>query len=442
MILSSREKVHSLSLKILKLDHLPARIAIVATALICLSTAWLFIKWNFANVVASHIDPERPESILVADWLTQVAPNDPQTHFTAATLYEKTFNADDLSRSLNEYETAAALSPNNFVMWLDLGKARSLSGDAERAEAAYRRASDLAPNYATVRWAYGNLLIRQDRLGEGFALLAKAADSNAGYSDAAAVTALQVFDGDLVQVRQAMGDGDAINASLATALANGARYDEALDAWSRVAADVKRSKFKESGEKLFGQMVAAKKYRYAANIAASLQDDNNNLPLVGQIGNGGFENGVKLRNAPLFEWQIAEGVQPQIGLNETQKYSGAYSLLIVFNSFETAGFRSVAQTVAVEPGAAYRFSVFYKSDVKTSATFRWEVADAVTSAPLASTPSLVPVTDWTPETAVVKVPPGVDGIIVRFVREGCTGPSCPTNGRILFDDFELIKIAE
>jgi hypothetical protein len=232
------------------------------------------------------------------------------------------------------------------------------------------------------------------------------------------------------------------NAALATALTGEARYQEAFDAWSKIDAGGKTAKFKKIGDALIGQMVSAKRFRYAALVEASLLSNETDKPVVGKLVNGGFENGVKLRNAALFEWQIADGAEPQIGLNETQKHSGNYSLWMLFNSFETAGFRAVSQTVAVDPGAKYRFRVFYRSDVRSSATLKWEIANAGTNAPIASAPPLVPASDWTSVEATFEAPPDVDGVIVRFVREGCSGPSCPTNGKIAFDDIELIRIGE
>ena len=65
--------------------------------------------------------------------------------------------------------------------------------------------------------------------------------------------------------------------------------------------------------------------------------------------NGGFENTVKLINAGLFEWKIADGTEPQIGLIETQKRSGKGSLSMLFNSYKAVRFRSVSQMIAVLP---------------------------------------------------------------------------------------------
>jgi tetratricopeptide (TPR) repeat protein len=426
-------------LKILKFDARFGRIALVVAALLCVVTAWFFAKWNFANAVSSRLDTRRAEFKPIADWLTVMAPGDSQTHLTAARIYQRTFDTGDLTRSLREYETAAALSPSNFFAWVELGKARNLNGDADGAEAAFARALELAPNYSAVQWAYGNALIRLGKTAEGFALIAKAAAGDANYSQPAVTTALQVFDNDVAQVRRQLGDTDTTNAALALVLASDMHFEDAYSAWSKLPEAEIPTKFKELGAKLTEKIATAKKFRLAAGVAAAMRTESDR-PAIGQLTNGGFEAGVKLRNAGLFEWQIADGVQPQIGLSETQPHGGKYSLLIIFNSFETAAFRDVSQTVAVAPGAAYEFEAFYRSDLKTLASIKIEVVNALTAAPISSTPPIASVGDWMPLKANFTVPSDTDGIMIRLVREGCAGPSCPMNGSLALDDLSLRRL--
>lgn len=428
-----------MSLKIIKFEPRLAHILLIAASILCVSTAWFFIKWNFANAVASRLDTKRVELKPVADWLIRLGPNDPQTHFSAARLFEKTFDPGDLARSLIEYETAVAISPNNFNTWVDLGKARSLNGDADAALAAYKRALELAPNYAVVQWVYGNALIRQGETDAGFPLIAKAASSNSDYAQPAALTALEIFGGDIDKTRRGLGDTDATNAALAAVLAGQGHFDEAFDAWSKLT-EAESPKAKQMGETLIEKFVAAKRYQLAARVASRLRTGDGEKPEIGRITNGGFENGVKLRNAALFEWQIAEGTQPEIGLSEGQPHDGKYCLLIMFHTFETASFRSISQTAAVEPGAEYEAAIYYRSDVKTAASLKWEIDDAMTTVAIASTPPIIPVADWTPVTVRFRVPPDSEGIIIRFVREGCVGPSCPVNGNLSLDDISIRRL--
>jgi tetratricopeptide (TPR) repeat protein len=424
-------------LKLIKIEPGKARLFLIAAGVLCVIVGWFFIKWNFANALASQLDRDRQESRLVADWLTRTAPADPQIHFLTAALFEKTFDPADLKRSILEYETAAALSPNNYVMWVNLGKARNSGGDVTGAESAFRRAIELAPNYAAVQWVYGNFLVRQGNADEGFRLVSKAAAANPEFAGPAVTIAFQIFDGDLNQIRSAMGENDVTNSALAGVLASQKRYDEAMDAWSRLSD--KAGKYKRLGETLATQLLGDKKYHYAARIYAEIQSEGPKAT-VGQISNGGFEDGVKLRNAGLFEWQIAEGAEPQIGLSDGQKRSGKYGLFMLFNTMQTAAFRSVSQTVPVEPGGVYELEVFYRSDIKTTATLKWEVGEAVTTGTIAATEPLTAVADWTPVRVTFTVPATAEAVIIRFVREGCSGPSCPVSGRISFDDLSIKRL--
>lgn len=411
----------------------------ILAAIFCVGAAWFFVRWNFANMISTRLDIDRPESKLVADWLVDFAPADPQSHFTAAALYEKTFDDADLLQSLKEYETATALSPNNYLMWLNLGRARNLNGNTEGADAAFARSLELAPNYAQIQWVYGNFLIRQAKIEEGFTLVAKAAASNSEYSQAAAISALQIFDSDIAQAQRYLGNTDTTNAALVSALSGQKRSDEAVDVWSNLGAVDRTDKYKKLGETLISNLAAAKKFQLAARVTADLQTSDAERPVVGAVANGGFENAVKLRNAGLFEWQIADGGEPQIGLNETQKHSGKGSLIMAFNSVETAAFRTVTQTVAVVPGGEYDLEIFYRSDLKSAAKFKWEIADAVAGGVIASTQPLTTAADWTSLKATFRVPVSSDGIIIRFVREGCSGLSCPANGKVYLDDIGITK---
>ena len=427
-------------LKILKFESAGARLVLIAVAVLFVAAGWLFAKWNFANLIASRIDIELPESRQVVDWLIKIAPDDPQPHFAAARLYESTFDPDDLTRSLHEYESAVALAPNNFLIWLDLGKSRDRNGDAAGAEAAFRRALELAPNYSSVQWALGNSLLRHGNSAEGFAFISKAAESDRQYSNPAASLAWQLFNGDIGQVRRVLGDSAVTNAALANLLAEQTRFADAFEAWSTLSADDKKSKFKELGEKLAGQFAVAKKFQLVAKVERDIRPDEFAMPVIGQISNGGFENGVKLRNAGNFEWQIADGAAPQINLSDGQKHSGKYGLLMVFDTFDPAAFRSISQTVLVVPSAAYEFEVFYRSDVKTNASFKWEVADAGTGAAVALTEPLVPTGEWASAKTRFNVPASSDAVIIRFVRTGCGSVACPVNGKFFFDDLAIRRL--
>ncbi len=377
--------------KSLKVDTVSRRVLLVAACLLCVAAVAFVVKWCFAYTVAVRA-PDRE----VAAWSADLAPHDPQTHYALAVMTEKNFTAEDLARTQTEYERAAALAPNDYRLWLALGKARERGGDAGGAELALRQALELAPNYAPVRWSLGNTLLRGGKTDEAFTEIAKAAELDLNYRLPAITTAWQIFDGDLNALRRGLGDSASINFALVTFLAKQKRYAEAVQIWNNLPEDGKKTTYKTDGEQLFAELLAAKQYRSALLVQQSLGEQPNAANYtVGVIHNGGFEIPLARDKASVFDWHIADGAQPQIGPNTEQKHGGETSLFFIFNSSDGKDFRQVAQIVAVEAEKKYAFEFFYKSELKTSATLRWEVTDAANGVVLATGEPISSSSDWT-----------------------------------------------
>lgn len=425
-----------MSLVIVKLKVAQARIAMIAAAVLLILAAWFSLKWNFANMIAARLEPDKPETRIVAEWLAGVSPSDPQTHIAAARAFERSFDMNDIARAVSEYEAAAGRSPHDHLAWLSVGRSRGLNGDTAGAAAAYARALQLAPNYATVLWAYGNALVRGGQLNEGLEYLSRAAASNPDYSRPAALTALQMVDGNVDAARRSLGAGDGVTAALAGALVSQERLDDAVEMWTLLPAEKRAAEFSKLGHTLRDELAKAKLFRNAARVAHDLVpiDDR---PALGKITNAGFESEVKMRDASLFEWQIGEGAQPQIGLAEGQAFGGRSNLFLLFNSFESSVFRSVSQIVAVEPGAEYELSFYYRSDLKSTASLKFEAVNACDLSVIASTDPLSPTAEWRSMTLGFTAASGCDGVMIRLNREGCAGPTCPMSGRLSLDEFSL-----
>jgi Flp pilus assembly protein TadD len=414
--------------KQIKIDSQAKRAVLAAAAAACLVAAYFPVKWGLAGSAAL-----RANILEVAQLTVDLAPSNPYAHLATAHLLESNFSLDDVERSLTEYETAAALSPHNYLIWLELGRALERNGDAEGAEQALRRAKDLAPNYARVQWALGNALLRQGRTNEGFEEIRHAVASDPKYTNAAANTAWQILDGDLAQVRSAIGDSPRLNAAIASLLAGQKRFDEAAEIWDGIPFGEKSGILQDTGGALLAQFLAAKKFRAAARVAGELKGGE---AKIGEISNGGFEEDVKLQNAGPFEWQLGSGNQPQIAPTTGQKHGGENSLVVIFNFAESKYFRTISQTVPVQPGASYELELYYRSDLKTSVVLRWEIVDAEGKV-LAATDPMAGSSEWAPLRAVFTVPENTDGITIRLARENCSGPVCPINGNLWLDDFTL-----
>ena len=420
--------------KTIKIDSAFKKAVLIAAALACVTGAYFSAKWGMVNSAGLRAD-----NLDLAIFLTELAPSDPLPHYVAAVHLERSFNPEDIDRALKEYETAAALSPENYLYWLDLGRARERIGDPEGAEKTLRRALQLAPNYSRVQWALGNALLRQGRREEAFVEIQKAVAGDTTFVGPAALTAWQFFDGDVAQIRQSIGPSPRLDASFAGLLLSQKKFDEAMSTWDSIPANEKSTTLNEQGKAIFGKFVEAKKFRYAMRVWKDIGNSGADLD-VGKISNGGFEQPVKLEGAGPFEWQIAGGLQPQIVLSSGQKHGGNNSLLLVFNTNDGKDFRTVTKLIVVEPGEDYDLEIYYNSDLKTPAVFKWEVADAE-GRTIASTEPMTPVTTWTALKLRFKAPAGSDGVALRLAREGC-GQVCNVSGNLWFDDISLRLAAQ
>lgn len=418
-------------IKSIKIESAARRAFLPAAFLITAVAAVFFAKWCFANAVAA-----RAPAVEVAELAVNLAPNDPQTHYALAVLSEKSFLASDLPQSLREYERAVALAPHDFRLWVALGRSRERNGDQTGAELALRRALRLAPHYAQVQWTLGNALLRRGKTEEGFIEIRRAAETDPTLRTAATATAWQIFNGDVARLRQTLGGAPALDASLAAFLAKQNRFQEATEIWNQLPAAEMKAQFRANGEELLNNLLAAKKFRSALQIQTQLDETAAESFAAGKIFNGGFEIDVKSEKASSFDWQIANGAQPQIGFDDAQKHGGARSLVVVFNSTDGKDFRRVSQNVVVNSAGKYTLESFYKSNLKTAAPLRWEIVDAANGEILAAA-TLAETVDWTNLKIEFVAAETTEAVTLRLTREPCKSLICPITGKVWFDDFSV-----
>jgi tetratricopeptide (TPR) repeat protein len=422
--------------KSIKLNTPVSRLITPILAVICVVSVYFFVKWFFADTIAGQAVSIKEKNREVADLALDLAPNDPQTHFSSAIIYEKSFLPDDLPKSLAEFEQSVALSPFDFRFWFELGKARERNGDAQGAESALRKALELAPNYSQVQWTLGNFLLREGKSDEAFAEIRKAAEGDKNFANPAVASAWQLFQGDAAQIKKYVGDSVNLKAAFALVLAKEKRFDDAFEVWNSLPENLRKDDFRSNGEEIYQKMLEAKKYRPALQIYSQIAESDEKKFALGKITNGGFEADTP-KTPSVFEWQIAEGVEPQIGIDNTQKHGGNISLKLIFNTSDGRAFRNVSQSVAVESNRKYVFEIFYKSELKTSATVKWEIVDAADGKVLASTEAIAANADWTSLKTEFTALETTEAVTIRLVRVSCNSTLCPISGKIWFDDFSL-----
>src|SRR2546423_7405020 len=100
------------------------RILLLVPVVVALACVWYVARWCLGNTMAEWL-PEEGAARAAA----RLAPADPQTHFTLARLAERSFEPEQLAAAVKEYEQAAALSPNDYRLWVEVGRVRGLAGD-------------------------------------------------------------------------------------------------------------------------------------------------------------------------------------------------------------------------------------------------------------------------------------------------------------------------
>jgi tetratricopeptide (TPR) repeat protein len=416
-------------MKAIRLESTPLRLLAVGTAgLILLISVFSFI-WGLAGTAAGNAEVKE-----AGDLLAYLSPSDPQTHFAAAALHEADLESGDLETALHEYETAAALAPNNYLLWLRLAAARGRAGDTDRVEKALDQAQRLAPNYSRVQWAVGNYLLREGRDDEAYSQLRKAVNGDPLLAPLAAATSLQMADGDALAVSAKFENSQPINAALAMLLVDQKRFDEAVELWNRNEPQADE-KYREAWKQFRNALISNRKF--AAALAVNGGDVQSQAPQFEKISNPGFERPVRTTDADTFDWKVTQGAYPQVGVTDTQKASGSFSLIVLLSGPDPKEFRGPSQIIAVRPAASYELGFSYKSDARSSASFFWEIISSNDNHRIAISQALVPTQNWTGVSVPVKVPAETDGIEIRFIRGECVGSNCAGPGNFWFDDFVL-----
>ena len=419
-----------------------ARVPMALLALAALAASWYGVRWGIGDTMAetapfSYVN-DPTAAFESAEAAARLAPRDPLAHLTLARLHRVTFDPQETPLALREYDEAAALAPNDYLIWTEVGRARAALGDTDGGVAALSRAVELAPAYAEPRWHLGNALLRAGRYDEAFAELRRAADTDSEkYRPQVFNLAWQVYGPDMARVIDAVGKTPAARAQLVGVLAGRGRFDDALKVWSGLSDEERRGQ-SWAGDRLARALYGQGQYHRALQVLA--ESGASESPAPEKISNGGFESDIGQAGTQLFQWQVTQSPGSQVVVDARAAHGGRRSLRVLFNAAGEAEFHNVSQLVAVEPSTHYRLTYFVRTDdLRSAATLVAMAADA--SSPDTALASSAPVptgtNDWQQVSVEFTTGPKTEAIAVRIIRVGCPEESCPIYGKIWYDDFDL-----
>lgn len=412
------------------------RAALILAVLVALFGSWRALRWYAGSEIALAA-PQLPENGLdAARTAVRLSPDDPLARWALAALLQRGVGANDLQSSIAEYERAVALSPGDFRLWTDLGRAQEQAGNMAESEKALRRAVELAPHYSWPRWHLGNFLLRRARYDEALAELKRVAETDQSKRGTIFDYAWMVYDGDVGAIARAMGDSPAVRAELIVYLLGRKRLSEAMQIWSGLSREQKKE-FEATGKLVVDGLVAEKRYRMALDFLRDLEGGGFE---VGKISNGSFEGAVAQEGGRLFDWNVPSSQQARAALDSGKAHDGSLSLRISFNATESVDL-NISQLVAVEPAASYRLTFYVRTTaMKSAAAPVVKVLSTLDRSPLAeSAQAPAGESDWQKMTLDFKVPANVEGVTLSIGRAQCAaeGGVCPIFGTVWYDDFNL-----
>jgi hypothetical protein len=410
------------------------RALLLVPAVLALAGLWVAGRWFIGDTLANY-----PPNEQFARAAERLAPADPQAQFTIGVYTRRSFEPAALEETVRRFERATALSPHDYRLWMELGRAREQAGDAAGGELALRRARELAPNYVMPRWYLGNLLLRAGREGEAFVELRGAAESDTTLRGPIFASVWSIFGGDVGRVTAAIAGSPPVRGELVKYLIGQDRTDDALKLWATLSPADRRAQ-RAAGDALVEALLGGKRINAALSVYREAAAEGARVA-AGQVTNGGFEDDAAGKRA--FEWSVTPVAQAQTGVDPNVRHAGARSLRVSFNAPSSIQYANVTQLVAVEPGARYRLEFYVRTEsLKTAESLVVEVVGAKQggAALAASAPAPAGTNDWRQVAVEFNAPADADGVVLVIRRQPCKDEVCPIFGRIWYDDFSLQRV--
>lgn len=410
-------------------------------AILALLGAWLAVRWYVGNTIAEFSPTSDQSSIEMARLAVRWAPGDPLTHWRMATAEEKIFSTENLARAVREYEFAVMAAPYDYRYWMELGRALEASGNPELGEKALLRAVELAPEYSHPRWYYGNLLLRQGKLDEAFAQLARAAEADEAMQPQIFAITSQVLGSDVDRIAQTFRSAP-VRMRFAVNLINAGKFEDGARLLRTLSAADRRAHL-DLSERTLAALIGKNQFHATLSLMRELEPGTQ-LPVAEQFWNGGFEDPVPLSDPKPFRWLINDRQQAQLTI-DSQGHSGKASLRIVFKAPGKLEHIPVSQMIVVEPNTQYRVQFYQRTEGVVSASKPYiNITDATDGALLInSEPPASGLNDWQLVTLDLKTKPKTEAISIKVTRDPCDDkqPVCPIYGTVWYDDFNIKRLS-
>jgi tetratricopeptide (TPR) repeat protein len=345
---------------------------------------------------------------------------------------------DDRPAAMTHYQTAIALRPDDYVLWLQLARAQELEGDSPAAVGSARIAVNLAPVYAQPHWQLGNILVRAGQNDEGFKELRLAGGSDPNLLPAIVDLAWQVSGGDVEFVKQVIAPAKpAEYLALGTYLE---KRDKVAEAIAMFAAAGRTAEAVGARRQYLAELITAKKFREAYQLWIMAHDSSaGSTP--GVLVDPGFERESDL-DEPGFGWRTTNPARSlTLSLDNTNAKEGRMSLRVDFNGSTDAGAPVISQIVLVEPKTHYQLGLAFRTEGLLSGGLpNVLVIDLNDNKVSGQTTEFPQTTDgWRDAMIDFTTGESTTAIQIALQRQPCSTSPCPIFGQLWLDNFFLQK---
>jgi len=433
----------------------PVRILFLLALIAALGAlGWMIVRPAIGDSVMVSIERSPNLSLQSriewADVALKLAPRDPLVHWRRGGLFLQAANEETaeshLEVALDELRAATKISPNDYRVWLALGRGLDRGGATAEARQAFERAVKLAPNHFDPRWVFGNYLLRVGDRDGSFAQMRVALRNRPSAMPLIFDYAWGVYGADGRAIAAALDPPREGAARMVALLINHGRVDDALAIWreinSRLAPSASDSL--KVAEALFntGHFKKAYEVWQSAAIADRPSPDSDSL-----LANGGFEGRLTLNDqTPFLTWQIKPVPGMKVTLDRKEPRDGQQGFRVGFDVRENIAFTIATQTVPVKPSTSYRLNFSVKSqELESLSTPIIEVFDSAYD--LAggnrvriATPEIKNGDNrWTDYKLEFTTNAQTEAVTIRIQRLPCGEPPCPIEGQVWFDEFKLTE---
>lgn len=366
-------------------------------------------------------------------------PNDPEAHSGRALVL---LNTQGLAVALPEFERAVALRPNDYFLWLELGRARDMADDERGAIAALEQSARLAPFYAQPRWQLGNVLFRTGRAEESYRELRSAALSDVALLPNLIDLVWGATDGDPVAVERIIQPERASwHIALAKIFIKRGKISDGLTHFRAAGGMAEKDR-----QALLNELLAARRYQEAYDVWAFGPGENKRDSGLALLNDGGFESKMSRDNTG-FGWQLVRDTQGlRLSLDRNHPHSGTQSLRMDFNGDANPGQSILTQLILVEPNMRYRLRFNARTEeIVTGGLPLISVrdADSKDNSALAMSSTLPQSSGgWHEYTIDFTASKTTSAVLISVHRQNCSSGPCPIFGRMWLDDFVIQKMSD